>query len=319
MLTDGEWCDSIFIYLIASCWGLRVTVVRSNSCTEVQYRHDKPLSEVDIGLMFNCSMSCGHYWGLMWFDGMYCTSRKVAGASGYHPDEDKQTGKGDGGGSCTRQRLVELERKEKIFDEMLKVYQEWRKGKGLRTSCEKTQGIIHIVESSTEEEPELLPEADIQKPESGDTKCIVCDIDCRSPCEFNQHIKNFHKGLVLYECNVCGKGFMSKEGVKGHEKVHKGVEEKGKKKYSCKPCKKEFGWEKSYKKHMKNSHSWGGEKIKCQYCDQPFRTTDNLNQHLVRCERNPQKKPFPCDICKKRKFYLSKELRAHKKQHHHWK
>ena len=107
---------------------------------------------------------------------------------------------------------------------------------------------------------------------------------------------------------------MSKEGVKGHEKVHKEVEEKGKKKYSCKPCRKEFGWEKSYKKHMKNFHSRGGEKIKCQYCDQPFRTTDNLNQHLVRCERNPQKKkPFPCDICKKGKFYLSKELRAQKK------
>ena len=53
------------------------------------------------GLMFNCSMSCGHYWGLMLFDGMHCTSRKVAGASGYHPDEDKQTGKGHGGeGSC---------------------------------------------------------------------------------------------------------------------------------------------------------------------------------------------------------------------------
>ena len=44
---------------------------------------------------------------------------------------------------------------------MLKVYQEGSKGKGLRTSCEKTQWIIHIAESSTEEEPELLPEAEI--------------------------------------------------------------------------------------------------------------------------------------------------------------
>ena len=64
---------------------------------------------------------------------------------------------------------------------------------------------------------------------------------------------------------------------------------------------------------------WGGRGIKCQYCVQPFRTADNLNQHLVRCEGNPhKKKPFPCDICKKGKFYLSKELRAHKK-HNHWK
>ena len=229
MLTDGEWCDSIFIYLIAFCWGLRVTVVRSDCCAEVQYRHDKPLSEVDIGLMFNCSVSCGHYWRLMQFDGMYCTSKKVAGASGYHPDDDKPTGKGDGGEvvMITSQRLVELERKAKIFDEMLKVYQEGSKGKGLRTSCEKTQGIIHIVESSTEQEPELLLEAEIQKPESGDTKCIVCDIYCRLPHELKHHIKKFHKGKVLYQCNVCGKGFMSKEGVKGHEKVHKEVEEKG--------------------------------------------------------------------------------------------
>ena len=113
MLTDGEWCDSIFIYLIASCCGLRVTVIRSDSCAEVQCRHDKPLSEVDIGLMFNCSMSCGHYWGLMQFDGMYCTSKKVARASGYHLDDDKPTGKGDGDEVVviTRQRLVELGRR----------------------------------------------------------------------------------------------------------------------------------------------------------------------------------------------------------------
>ena len=113
---------------------------------------------------------------------------------------------------------------------MLKVYQEGSKGKGLRTSTEKTKGKIDIVEASTEEEPELLPEEEIQKPESGDTKCIVCDIDCRLPRELKHHIKIFHKGKVLYKCEVCGKGFMSKEGVKGHEKVHKEVEEKGKKK-----------------------------------------------------------------------------------------
>ena len=113
--------------------------------------------------MFNCSMSCGHYWGLMWFDGMYCTSKKVAGASGYNPEDDKPKGKGDGGEVVliTRERLVELERKEKIFDKMLKVYQEGSKGKGLRTSTDKTKGKIDIVEASTEEEPQLLSEEEI--------------------------------------------------------------------------------------------------------------------------------------------------------------
>lgn len=331
MLRDGEWGDSIFLYLIASCWGLRLTVVRSDSCVEVQYRHEKPLSEVDIGLLYNCSLSCGHYWGLMRFDGYYCTSRKVAGASGYHPDQDKlkdpNTGdSGDGGDGgevvmVTRKRLQELERKEKIFDEMLKVYQEGGGGKGVRTTKEKTNKTnIDIVEASTEEEPELLPEEEIQKPEAGDIRCLACNIDCRSPRELKHHIKKFHKGKVLFQCKTCGKGFMSKEGVMGHEKVHREILEKGHKKFHCKTCNKDFGWEKSFKKHIKNFHSKRGVQIKCEFCNQPFRTKDDLNQHLVRCDINPNRKePFPCDICKKGKFYLAKELRAHKKLIHHWK
>ena len=144
-------------------------------------------------------MSCGHYWGLMQFDWIYCSSKKVAGASVYDPEDDKPKGKGDGGEVVliTRERLVELERKEKIFYEMLKVYQEGSKGKGLRTSTEKSKGKIDIVEASTEEEPELLPEEEIQKPESGDTKCIACDIDCRLPRELKHHIKKFQSPLQM--------------------------------------------------------------------------------------------------------------------------
>ena len=89
------------------------------------------------------------------------------------------------------------------------------------------------MEASTEEKPELLQEKDIQKPESRDTRCIVCDIDCRSPRELKHHIKNFHEGKVLYQCEVCGKIFMSKEGIRAHEKVHKQIEENGKKKFFC--------------------------------------------------------------------------------------
>ena len=103
----------------------------------------------------------------MRFNGYYCTSKKVAGASGYNPEDNKLKGKGDGGEvvMITREGLVELERKEKIFDEMLKVYQEGGKGgKGVRTSTEKSKGHTDIVQASTEQEPELLPEEDIQKP-----------------------------------------------------------------------------------------------------------------------------------------------------------
>ena len=83
MSKDKEWCDSIFLAGVASCWGLRITVIRSDSCAEVKYRHSKPLSEVDIVLMYNCKMATGHYWGCMRFDGTYCEGLKVVGAHGY--------------------------------------------------------------------------------------------------------------------------------------------------------------------------------------------------------------------------------------------
>ena len=48
MSKDKEWCDSIFLAGVANCLGLRITVIRSDSCAEVHYRHSKLLSEADI-------------------------------------------------------------------------------------------------------------------------------------------------------------------------------------------------------------------------------------------------------------------------------
>ena len=78
---------------------------------------------------------------MMRFDGYYCTSKKVAGASGYNPEDDKPKGKGDGGEvvMITRERLVELERKEKFFYKMWKVYQEEGKGERVQGQVLKKQ------------------------------------------------------------------------------------------------------------------------------------------------------------------------------------
>ena len=40
---DNFWADSICIQLLASMWGCRVTVVRSDSCKEIRFIHDKDL------------------------------------------------------------------------------------------------------------------------------------------------------------------------------------------------------------------------------------------------------------------------------------
>ena len=58
---DKVWADFICIQLLASMWGCRVTVLRSDSCKEIKFRHDKDLKGADFILVFNCDMEMGHY------------------------------------------------------------------------------------------------------------------------------------------------------------------------------------------------------------------------------------------------------------------
>ena len=59
MCEDKVWADSICIQLLASMWGCRVTVLRSDSCKEIRFRHDKDLKGADFILVFNCDMEGG--------------------------------------------------------------------------------------------------------------------------------------------------------------------------------------------------------------------------------------------------------------------
>ena len=61
IITNRFWCDEIFLKVLASMWGCRITVVRSDSLHETRYRHDLPLKMADIILLFNCNPWNGHY------------------------------------------------------------------------------------------------------------------------------------------------------------------------------------------------------------------------------------------------------------------
>ena len=49
-------------------WGCRITVVRSDSCKEVRFRHDKNLGETDFAVLFNCAEKDGHYSAILRID-----------------------------------------------------------------------------------------------------------------------------------------------------------------------------------------------------------------------------------------------------------
>ena len=68
IMKDKVWGDSIFLGLVASMWGCRISVQRADSGKVVNYRHEFPMGMCDIGLLFNCKVESGHYYGLWRMD-----------------------------------------------------------------------------------------------------------------------------------------------------------------------------------------------------------------------------------------------------------
>ena len=61
ILREGSWCDEIFIKLVSSMWGCRISVVRSDSLHAVTYRYEGTYDEADLILFFNSNPTKGHY------------------------------------------------------------------------------------------------------------------------------------------------------------------------------------------------------------------------------------------------------------------
>ncbi len=53
MLKDNSYGDQIVIKALSHLWGFRITVVRAVQLTEERFRHNVPLEEADIVLIYN--------------------------------------------------------------------------------------------------------------------------------------------------------------------------------------------------------------------------------------------------------------------------
>ena len=61
MLQDCVWGDFILLNLVSAMWGVRISVVRRDSCAEVRIRHNCELIESDVVILFNGRELAGHY------------------------------------------------------------------------------------------------------------------------------------------------------------------------------------------------------------------------------------------------------------------
>ena len=53
MVKDKSRCDSIFIKLIASMWGCKVSVLQTDSLHVVTYRYEGSFKDAEIRLLYN--------------------------------------------------------------------------------------------------------------------------------------------------------------------------------------------------------------------------------------------------------------------------
>lgn len=163
----------------------------------------------------------------------------------------------------------------------------------------------------------------------GDSReCNICHQVFRGPNTLRSHMFS-HTTEVKYNCELCGKVYKYRSGLKVHmDRVH--TEEKDKKVFTCDVCEAVYSKKSSLNHHIViNNHTsvnqmsvmkkakkcihcgklFGcnlklqrhvgqvhirGKKLSCQYCGKGFDDSSNLRQHI---QTHTGAKPS-CDICK---------------------
>ncbi|XP_009079737.1 PREDICTED: GDNF-inducible zinc finger protein 1 [Acanthisitta chloris] len=84
--------------------------------------------------------------------------------------------------------------------------------------------------------------------------------------------------------------------------------------FKCSTCQKEFLYEKSFLKHIRQSHGVAAEVVyRCETCSQTFANRCNLKSHQRHVHSS--ERHFPCELCGK-KFKRKKDVKRHILQVH---
>ena len=80
-------------------------------------------------------------------------------------------------------------------------------------------------------------------------ECSTCMKTFSSKSHLIRHEKTIHLGIFPYTCHLCGKGFVTKDHLKGHVSNHTGDHS-----YKCSVCSEVFTWKSTRDKHLRLHH-----------------------------------------------------------------
>lgn len=122
-------------------------------------------------------------------------------------------------------------------------------------------------------------------------QCHVCSRIFGKRCTLEKHITTRHETKPVHEkrhlCDICGKGFATKDKLQVHYRVHTGV-----KPYTCSYCAKSFT-KKDYLVMHERVHS-GEKPYSCEYCGKCFNQGSSLRIHV---RGHTGERPYICHIC----------------------
>ena len=106
--------------------------------------------------------------------------------------------------------------------------------------------------------------------------CSLCSANFTEKRSLKEHINCSHETTQVFQCDECGKSFLTKGRLRRHKYIH------GEFRHKCSYCSKGFHLKDNMNKHIEIVHEKiQGKRFGCPHCDKRFTVKGNMTQHVM--------------------------------------
>ncbi|XP_023939808.2 zinc finger protein 551 [Bicyclus anynana] len=134
--------------------------------------------------------------------------------------------------------------------------------------------------------------------------CVMCPSTYETFKMLKQHM---NKHYCNYTCTKCENSFATKRSLNAHQASHQDGS------FKCDLCEKIFSSKTKKHYHEKTKHMGTRNISNCPFCDVPFRSYYQRNQHMVKVHNSEAQ--YKCNVCNKG-YILKSLLMYHIKKNH---